>query len=239
MKDRLKKEVFSSINENPSRAFLLKNAFDYQQIVSWVELEDYLNNPYIHTDDVEIIDDNGFKLFLNKIYFPYTGDQKVSPAQIFDLINKNYSFILLNMNRFNEKFNDLAIELEKNLIQDIQLDFHLYCGLDSDSKSFKAHSDMSHNIIMQVDGNSRWQVWDWNTQCQAMIPADKESSASILIDEVLTPGDILYIPAGVVHKCSPQGKRISISSCWQTLNAYEHLTAKSYYGNRTWHRFKN
>jgi ribosomal protein L16 Arg81 hydroxylase len=237
MKQRLNKNIFSKINENKTYPFFLKKAFDCQQIISWKDLENYLNNPYIHSDDIEIIDNNGFKLSLNKIYTPYTQQYKISPAQIFDLINKNYSFILLNMNRFNEKMNDLAIEVEENIEDDIQLDFHLYCGIDSDSKSFKAHSDLSHNIIMQVEGISRWKIWDWNTGCQSMIPKNKESTAEIIIDEMLTPGDILYIPAGIVHKCIPQGKRISISSCWQTLDSYEHFTLKSFYGDRTWYTF--
>lgn len=238
MSNFLNELVFEKIKENPSEPFVLKNVFKYENIISWDDIENYLNNPYIHNDDVEVIDSSsGIKFNLSRIHYPYCHIERIIPSQVFNLIKKGNSFVLLNMNRFNKKLNFLANEIESNVVGNNFLDFHLYCGLDSKTNSFKAHSDKSHNIIMQVDGVSRWKVYsDWYDQ-SLIFPSNLEKNLNVIIDELLNPGDIVYIPAGVVHLCIPQGKRISISSCWHTIESFEDLTLKSFHGERIWHTF--
>jgi hypothetical protein len=233
----LDKIVFEKIKENPNEPFFIKNAFKYQDIILWEDIENYLNNPYIHINDVEIIDSCGIKFNLNKIYHPYSSNQNIIPSQVFGLINNYYSFVLLNMNRFNKKLNFLAEEIESNVIGNNFLDFHLYCGLGLNSNSFKAHSDRSHNIIMQVDGTSRWKVYSDSFEDSTILPNNLEKNLNVVIDKVISPGDIVYIPAGTVHLCIPQGKRISISSCWNSVESFSDLTVKSFHGERVWHTF--
>jgi hypothetical protein len=231
----LSQEIFDRISQNPNESFFMSNVFKYEDIVSWDDIENYLNNPYIHDNDIEIIDKCGIKFNLNKINFPYCQNPKIIPSQVFDLINKNYSFVLLNMNRFNKKMSYLADEIENNILGNNNLDFHLYCGLGSNSNSFKAHSDKSYNIIMQVDGTSRWKIYSDVFEDTAIFSNEIEKNLNVILDEVMNPGDILYIPAGVIHLCIPKGRRISISSCWYNVGSFVEITLKSFQGERIWH----
>ena len=142
------------------------------------------------------------------------------------------------MNRFNEKLNELSLEIEENLEPTIDLDFHLYCGLGNTSQSFYAHSDSSHNIIMQVDGECEWKVYDCLFDGSIMLPQSSEVGLEMVINETLFPGDSIYIPQGVLHKCLPKSKRLSISSCWQVLDDYGRISEKAKVSPRDWYTFK-
>jgi len=234
----LKKLIFEKINHCPQDPLLLKDSFEYENIISWEDIENYLNNPYIHNNDVEVIDTCGIKFNLSKVNYPYCAEPKYLPSQVFNFINNDYSFVLSNMNRYNKELNFLANQIDTEVYGNKSLDFHLYCGLGSKSNSFKAHSDRSYNIIMQVDGTSHWKVYSEIFKESLIFPNSIEKTMNLIIDSILYPGDVLYIPAGSVHKCIPKGKRISISSCWQYIDNSFELTNKSFFESREWFSFK-
>jgi len=231
-------EVFNHIEENPNIPKVFKNSFKYENVILWKDLENYLNNPYSYLNNVEFISDSGSKIFPSRACYPYCGEPRYLVSQVFELINKDYSFILLNMNRFNKNLNKLSLEIEENLKPTVDLDFHLYCGLGDKSQSFYAHSDISHNIIMQVDGECDWKVYDCLFDGAVMLPQSSEVGLNLVIDEILTPGDSIYIPQGVLHKCLPKNKRLSISSCWQVLDDYGRMSEKAKVSPRDWYTFK-
>jgi hypothetical protein len=237
----LNSEVFEHIAsiETSNVPKVFKNSFKYENIIEWRDLENYLNNPYSYLNNVEFISDSGSKILPSKAFYPYCGEPRYLVSQVFEMINKDYSFILLNMNRFSEKLNQLSAEIENNLKPTVDLDFHLYCGLGNQSQSFYAHSDVSHNIIMQVDGECDWKVYNCLFDGSIMLSESGEVDLELVIDETLSPGDAIYIPQGVLHKCLPKSKRISISSCWQVLSDYDRISERAKTTPRTWHTFKH
>jgi ribosomal protein L16 Arg81 hydroxylase len=206
--------VYSEINTYPERAFLGIQEFSPSDILSWAEIENYLNNPYFYTrDQVHIIDKTGKIKNLEEKKYPWSENySRLSSKEVIDNINSGKSFYLGNFNKFSKRCNNLSKEIQENILN-INLDFHIYGGITSYSESFSIHRDYANNIIMQIDGESHWKVYNSDPFIEERSLFTDEK-INLLIDYVLKPGDLLYIPEGNYHKCNPLGKRMSISACF-------------------------
>lgn len=74
-------------------------------------------------------------------------------------------------------------------------------------KAFKRHRDCHHVFIFAVSGKKRWKVYNARQepyQAYAWLPSDQTDEAieaqGLAYDEVMLPGDILYIPMGHFHQ---------------------------------------
>ncbi|GAA4912346.1 cupin superfamily protein [Actinomycetospora succinea] len=82
------------------------------------------------------------------------------------------------------------------------------------SQGFSAHYDVHDVFVLQVAGSKRWHVHapvhpdplrsqPWNDHADAVAARAAEEP---LIDEVLEPGDALYLPRGYLHSATAQGE---------------------------------
>jgi hypothetical protein len=141
-------------------------------------------------------------------------DFTYSIPYIFERIKQGDSFILLNLSRYNKDINDICKSLEE--MTGTSSDAHLYGGLYPHSKSFGIHNDVPHNLIVQLDGTCLWKIWQ----------EDK-----LVIDDMLYPGDVIYVPASYYHQAIPTEKRLSISF---PFGNFEKISLP----DRTWHTLK-
>lgn len=207
------KKILERIKEFPDIPIISKQCFSHDDIISWKDIENYLNNNYSFTQDqLNIIDENGDNFNPNMGDYSWSPIKRYIPKEVFSLINSGNTFALFNMSRFNQRCNFLADQIE-NSLDKIALDFHVFGGLKSICHSFSIHKDFSYNLIFQIDGKSRWMVYNRNSSLPRNLDADEQ--LSLLIDEVLNPGDVIYIPVNYYHKCIPMGKRLSISVCFR------------------------
>ena len=195
---RIINAVVTSIN----KPFVLPQAFD-PSVFTWNDIDKYFNSP-AHHSTIELIGLNSYKIPLNRHPTPWDG-RTYDLDQLFYSIINGFSFVLLSMSRRTEFFNQLCNQLE-NLV-DGHSDVHVYGGLTSYSKSFDIHQDNPNNLILQLDGESDWQVW--NSQ-------DLSNLGQPVINVKLVPGDIIYVPKKMCHLCRPLGKRISASIPFDT-----------------------
>jgi ribosomal protein L16 Arg81 hydroxylase len=95
-----------------------------------------------------------------------------------------------------------------------ELDLH-YEGLTTanafltppNSKGFPPHFDTHDVFILQTSGKKRWLVYESeisNPTPDQIYHIDKTASRVTLVDVILSPGDILYIPRGFVHEAEAQ-----------------------------------
>ena len=222
-------DVYREIKSNPQTAFLGINEFDPQSIISWKEVENYLNNPYFYgKHQIFIIEDEIVKPLEEKIY-PWSDVSRFSSREIFEYINSGKAFYCSNFNKFNNKCNSLSAEVYEN-IPDINLDFHLYGGLKKSAESFSIHRDTANNIILQIDGESHWKVYNADSSIEER-NLSSDDRLQLLIDYTLKPGDLLYIPTGNYHKCCPLSKRLSISICFINKEKNRFIDTNWYYFN--------
>jgi hypothetical protein len=217
--DKFHKQINFYYQDQP---FIIRGCLDNpSQYVSWKDIQYCLNTPQNYS--IESIDKNdGAKIEIptTRCYWiPYKEIQ--SKSNLFDILNGGNTMIIAEYSWHNSKTNALVKELEEKY--DIGCDIHVYCSTQA-SKSFHIHDDIPANIICQVEGKTQWKVYDnkssalYNTgrlqERQRNLP---ESNFDVIIDEVLEPGDILYIPARQFHAAIPSEARISMSiPCFST-----------------------
>jgi hypothetical protein len=77
-----------------------------------------------------------------------------------------------------------------------------------DAGAFKLHYDTEDLIILQIEGSKRWQISGPVVSHPVRgLPKQKPPEASLIFDEVLEPGDFLFVPAGHWHHCCTESGR--------------------------------
>jgi hypothetical protein len=176
---------------------LVDNVHDY---LTWESIEYCLNNPQYYL--IEIIK-NGQKLNIPKNKNVWHDEPVDDKKFIFDNINQGNAFVILNYSYYNLVTTQLMKELADKF--DVFPDIHAYGGLEG-SGSFNIHKDYPPNIIVQVYGETPWKIW-------------KDLTEPPVIDLVLKPGEVLYVPGGLYHVAIPVGQRVSMSiPCWPNIN---------------------
>lgn len=196
--------------------FIIKGCLDNpSQYVTWKDIENCLNTPQAYS--IESINrDDGSKISIptERCYWiPYKEVQIKS--ELFNILNDGHTMIIAEYSWHSELANNLVKELEDRY--DIGCDIHVYCSTKP-SRSFHIHDDIPANIICQVEGKTRWKIYNnrssvfYNTgRLQERHRNHPEENFDIIMDEILEPGDILYIPSRQFHAAIPSEPRISMS----------------------------
>ena len=88
-------------------------------------------------------------------------------------------------------------------------DAHIYFNLaDNLDGGFGIHWDFSHNLIVQMEGETQFKVWD-DTVVGDRNPAFLNEQP--IIDVVMQPGDAVFVPMNVFHQAISKSKRMSVS----------------------------
>jgi len=184
---------------------------------TWKDVEWTLNNSAQY--NFEVIDPAGSKIEVpayNKSWGKFNVQDK---KFLFDKLHEGYGLINMDYGFYSEKTMELLAMFES--MYSINAAIHVYFGL-KDAKSFNIHEDYPANFIIQVEGETRWKIF--NNRITYMhrtgLLANKlqEKDLELSLDVTLKPGDVLYIPSRMYHCAYPQGKRLSMSiPCWQKL----------------------
>jgi len=220
--------------------FVIKGCLDDpSQYVSWQDIETCLNVPQNYSiEAISHYDSSKIELQTTRC-FKIPDKEIPIKSELFDFFNCGHTIIIAEYSWHNQKANDLVKELEE--LYDIACDIHVYCSTKP-SKSFNIHDDMPCNIICQVEGKTRWKVYDNRSSHLyniASLPLEYKLNPdkyfTTLIDEVLEPGDILYIPARQFHAADPFEPRISMSiPCFNTqLRQFEKYDRNQYRRNKS------
>lgn len=194
---------------------LISNPEDY---LTWDDIEHCMNNTTLY--NFEVIGQDNTKIEVPQHRKSWIWDRSVQDKKfLFDRLHEGCGLVLLDYAFYSKNTNDLCRMFED--LFSINAAIHVYCGL-KDAKSFNIHEDYPANFIIQVDGETRWQIF--NNRVSYMHKTGilnnrlQEKDLDKVIDVVLKPGDALYIPSRMYHCAYPQGKRLSMSiPCWQKL----------------------
>jgi hypothetical protein len=180
----------------------LKNARGCDVKFSWKECEEAINRS-VFLKNLVLIDPFGFKAEIKNIdNYWYTNSFDIN--HIVKLLNKNHSFILTQMSCYNKALNYFCDRVDQRF--NSASDVHIYGGIDG-SGSFKVHVDIPHNIIIQLEGKCRWTIYDEKYE----IGRVDQNKLTPVIECLMEPGDVLFIPSKQAHLCVPISKRLSAS----------------------------
>jgi ribosomal protein L16 Arg81 hydroxylase len=78
-----------------------------------------------------------------------------------------------------------------------------YLTPGGEHQGFSAHYDTHDAVVIQIEGTKKWRVYDWGTelalQSQTFNPK-KHTVGDPKLEIEMRPGDVLYIPRGVIHE---------------------------------------
>ena len=183
--------------------FYQQNAI--QNLFSWNELESLLNlRPFVNNQRFHIISGKTY----NWIGPDWLTDINTYPPDLIQAEIKKYVCYLSDCSRVNSKVNALSNDLET--LTSYPADAHIYFSVeDIPSKGFGIHYDFSHNLIVQIDGQTHFKVWG---KCEKDSPRNRDSmDEEPILDVVMNPGDIIFIPICYLHSAFSITKRLSIS----------------------------
>lgn len=185
---------------------LFKEAFK-EKLFSWNELETLLNlRPFVNADRCKIINNKSYTWQAEV----WLSDLNTFPASILGKeIQENVCY-LSDASRVNKHINSICQELE-TIFPGGAADAHIYFNVAKNPSDggFGIHYDFSHNLIVQIEGRTRFQIWDATVfGDDRNVPSLEESP---IIDEHLEPGDAIFVPMNIYHRALSETKRLSVS----------------------------
>jgi lysine-specific demethylase/histidyl-hydroxylase NO66 len=136
---------------------------------------------------------------------------QVSDVRLAQLFAEGSSIVLQALHRTHAPVIDFAQALGSDLGHPVQVNAYL---TPPQSQGFSAHYDVHDVFVLQIAGEKRWRIHPpvhphplrdqpWTDHRDAVEAA---ALAEPLIDEVLRPGDALYLPRGYLHAATALGE---------------------------------
>jgi len=137
------------------------------------------------------------------------GDQ-VGDDQLTRLFADGATIVLQGLHRTWSPLIDFAQQLTADLGHPVQINAYV---TPPESQGFSAHYDVHDVFVLQIAGSKRWIVHPpaypdplrtqpWTDRRQAVVERAREEP---LLDEVLVPGDTVYLPRGYIHSAEAIG----------------------------------
>jgi bifunctional lysine-specific demethylase and histidyl-hydroxylase NO66 len=138
------------------------------------------------------------------------GDQ-VRDDRVAALFASGHTVVLQALHRTWPPLVDFATQLAADAGHPVQINAYL---TPPESQGFSAHYDVHDVFVLQVAGEKHWTVHEpvytdplrnqpWTDHSKAVARAAREQEP--VIDDVLRPGDSLYVPRGFLHSAKAFG----------------------------------
>ena len=121
------------------------------------------------------------------------------------LLAQGASVIINDVSDLVPAIGGLSDNIERRLGHRVGVNAYLSFGRGS---AFKAHFDYHDVLVLQVHGRKRWRSHGtpFPSPVEQLEPEPgKEAPIEIAWEEVLEPGDLLYLPRGEVHEAAVEG----------------------------------
>jgi len=197
-------EVLSEIKNLTPKFY--KNSFS--KIFTWQELENLLNlRPFVNADRCRLINNEGYSWQRQN----WLTDVNTFPPSLLHKELKSNVCYLMDASKVNESVNSVCKELEETFPGG-SADAHIYFTIaETLDAGFGIHWDFSHNLIVQMEGSTRMQIWDKLAEPNFDDRSVETLYETPLIDVILNPGDAVFVPMYQYHRAESQTKRLSIS----------------------------
>jgi hypothetical protein len=196
-----------------SRA-LLSHGGDYGDLFSLRAADELLSRRGLRTPFLRVAKD-GTVVGDNQFTGPggvgaEIGDQ-VRDDKVAALFASGHTVVLQALHRTWPALVDFATQLSSDAGHPVQINAYI---TPAESQGFSAHYDVHDVFVLQVAGEKHWTVHEpvhvdplrnqpWTDHSQAVAAAARDRAP--VIDEVLRPGDALYVPRGFLHSAKALG----------------------------------
>jgi len=121
-------------------------------------------------------------------------------------MDHGFSLSVTRINDYAPHLKDLTDSIRATLREQIKVGAIVTTGTGG---AFRIHYDPEDLIILQVEGRKRWKIFGPPVvnPIVGMAPPPPPPEDTLLFDEVLEPGDFLFLPAGNWHRCENASDR--------------------------------
>ena len=200
------------IYQADDRARVWRNAIE--PFVTWQDAEDALNNPWNYA--ISVIGDDRKRMMLPLVEEPWFYMDVPRKQELFEYVNAGYTVNICKYGHGKPEVDELLSLMETAF--DGCADCHIFVtnGANNAHPSFHPHWDKPCNFIIQMEGETRWQVYKERASALLEGPdppyVPRQEELTIDVDTTLTPGDVLYFPSRAYHNTRhTNGPRLSLS----------------------------
>jgi hypothetical protein len=127
-------------------------------------------------------------------------DGKVDTAKLNTFLAQGYSVVVLRIEEHVPALAAICDEIKTRVGERSFVGAIITSGVRAGA--FKTHYDPEDLIILQVEGRKRWQVFGPVVPNPVQhMPKLTLENPEVIFDEVLEPGDLLFVPGGYWHRC--------------------------------------
>jgi hypothetical protein len=191
-------------------------------------LNELLANPLLSPDWLQVTLQGKVMGFEDDYIFKIVQRKKlcfIDKQRMDQSIAKGASVVLEGLDILDTKINALCSEI----------DAQLPCALSNceaffsqkNNEAYFGHRDSDDVLVMQIEGKKRWRIHEpQQRRYRGNSPLSEEQMGPLLIELVMEPGDIMFVRAGVPHRCITEtdySLHLSFDLCDRTPNA-ENIT---------------
>ncbi len=126
----------------------------------------------------------------------------VDPTRLYQFFADGATIILPQLDHVVPQLAHLCRGMEAQISSRFQTNVYLTPG---ESQGFKTHYDSHDVFVLQVSGQKHWRIYDTPVELpyrgQSFDPAQTHAQ-DLTMELVLEPGDVFYLPRGVMHDAS-------------------------------------
>jgi hypothetical protein len=190
---------------------------------SLARLKELLANPLLSPDWLQVnvggkamsFEDDFLWKFVQKKKLCFIDKKKMDEA-----VSQGASIVLEGLDILDSGIHALCAEI----------DSQLPCALinceaffsQKNNEAYYGHRDSDDVLVMQIEGQKRWRVHQpQQRRYRGNSPLTEQQMGPLMAEFVMNPGDVLFVRAGVPHRCITEGPyslHLSFDLCDRTPN---------------------
>ena len=174
------------------------NGDRYAPVLGWPALRRMIeagNYPNKRPDDIRVTKES--------IVVParrWTTDGKVDAARLEEFLARGFSVVVLHLDEHVPALAAVCGEIRSRTLEGSFVGAVVTSG--TGAGAFPIHYDPEDLVILQVEGTKRWQIFGPPVPNPLRrMPKQSPPETEPIFDEVLEPGDLLFVPGGNWHHC--------------------------------------
>lgn len=208
-----------------------KKALNPSQLYSLQALRNHLNNPLLDANWIQIVE-KGQTLDLTPFSYAKSVQSKslsfLDKNALNEILARGAALVLEGLDILDPKLGAISAKLEQDLP----------CALSNcvaflsqkGNEAYYAHCDTDDVLVIQIEGRKIWNLYEpQQRRYLGTAPLNTEKLGTPIAELSLEPGDLLYVRAGVPHRCLTPD-RVSLHISYDLLDktpSVEHITREA------------